>query len=113
MEVKNYEIRKAVIEDCGAIHRLIQELANYEKIPDGPKINVQVLERDGFGSRPVFECFVAVAKESNELIGYALYFYTYSAWEGKCLYLEDIYVQSLHRGKKIGLSFFQVLSKVI
>ena len=61
-----------------------------------------VLERDGFGSRPAFGCFVAAVKESNEVIGYAMHFNTYSAWEGKGLYLQDIYVQPLHR-KKVSL----------
>ena len=60
---------------------------------------LEVLERDGFGSRPLFQCFIAAAKESNNIIGYAMYYFTYSAWEGKCLYLEDIYVQPLHRKK--------------
>jgi len=79
-------------------------------MPDGPKIDVNVLEQDGFGSRPFFESFVAVAKESDEVVGYALYFYTYSTWQGKSLYLEDVYVQPLHRRKGVGLSFFQIVS---
>lgn len=38
------------------------------------------LEQDGFGTRPFFEAFVAVEKESNQIIGFALYFFTYSTW---------------------------------
>jgi len=111
MELEHYSVRKATKDDCGAIHQLIQELADYEKMPDGPKIDVKTLEQDGFGSRPFFESFVAVDKESNQIIGYALYFYTYSTWEGKSLYLEDVYVQPLHRSKGVGLLFFRVVSQ--
>jgi len=112
MELEDYVIRKAAIEDCGVLHKLIQELADYEQDPTGPKISVKILERDGFGSRPAFGCFVAAVKESNEVIGYAMHFNTYSAWEGKGLYLQDIYVQPLHRKKSIGLAFFRLLSKL-
>ena len=38
---------------------LIQELADYEKTPDAPKISVEVLEKDGFGDVKFFHCLVA------------------------------------------------------
>ena len=38
---------------------LIQELADYEKMPDGPKISAETLEEDGFGNETFFRCFVA------------------------------------------------------
>ena len=37
-----------------------------------------------------------------QLLGFALYFFTYSTWEGKCVFMEDLYVQPDHRGKGIG-----------
>ena len=38
---------------------LIQELADYEKMPNGPKISAQQLEEDGFGPHKYFHCMVA------------------------------------------------------
>ena len=38
---------------------LIQELADYEKMPDGPKISAETLEKDGFGEQQFFRCLVA------------------------------------------------------
>ena len=38
---------------------LIQELADYEKMPDGPKISAEQLEEDGFGPHKYFHCKVA------------------------------------------------------
>ena len=38
---------------------LIQELADYEKMPNGPKISAQQLEEDGFGPHKYFHCKVA------------------------------------------------------
>ena len=38
--------------------QLIQELAEYEKCPEGPTITVEELEEDGFGTKPFFHCKV-------------------------------------------------------
>ena len=42
-----------------SIRGLIQELADYEKMPDGPKISAEQLEEDGFGPHKYFHCKVA------------------------------------------------------
>ena len=64
--------------------------------------------RDGFGDRPWFECLIAEEIHFNEgnnclpktkPIGYALFFHIYSTWEGRSLYLEDLYVNPAFRGK--------------
>ena len=49
---------------------LIQELADYEKTPDAPKISVEVLEKDGFGEEKFFHCLVAeLGSEVSDMIG--------------------------------------------
>ncbi|XP_046457044.1 thialysine N-epsilon-acetyltransferase-like isoform X2 [Daphnia pulex] len=80
-------------------------------MPDGPQIDSKALEQDGFGVRPFFEAFVASEKDSNQIVGFALYFFTYSTWQGKSLYMEDIYVQPQHRRKGVGLSLFRSVSQ--
>uniref|UniRef100_A0A3B1J3K4 Spermidine/spermine N1-acetyltransferase family member 2 n=1 Tax=Astyanax mexicanus TaxID=7994 RepID=A0A3B1J3K4_ASTMX len=62
------------------------------------------LERDGFGPNPFFQCLVAevaqehCSPEGHTVVGYALYFYTYSTWRGRCVYMEDLYVMPNFRG---------------
>ncbi|KAJ9586448.1 hypothetical protein L9F63_019912, partial [Diploptera punctata] len=120
------------------------ELAVFEKMPDGPKIDESVLERDGFTSEhPYFHCFVAEtspedggdaivpdngeetsdlgacggstsgAGDSNgsPLLGFALYYYIYSTWKGKSLYLEDLYVTPSCRGQGLGSALFNRVTK--
>ena len=41
MAPTQYTVRPAKREDCPELIRLIQELADYEKMPDGPKIGVE------------------------------------------------------------------------
>jgi len=98
-------IRKAVRTDCQRIRALIQELADYEKMPDGPQISVERLEEDGFGKNPFFHCFVA--EISSQLVGFTLFFYTYSTWEGRSVFMEDLYVQPQHRGKGLGTKLWK------
>lgn len=36
--------------------------------------------------------------EKNErLVGYALYYYTYSTWNGRAIYVEDLFVKEEYR----------------
>lgn len=85
-----------------------------------------------FGIRPFFETFVAYSNELNQIVGFALYFFTYSTWviyyimggiltnklvfilqkQGKSLYMEDIYVQPQQRRKGVGLSLLRSVSQV-
>ena len=48
-----------------------------------------------------------VAAQQGKLVGYALYFYTYSSFLAKpTLYLEDLFVVEEHRKKGLGLALF-------
>ncbi|KAL7390686.1 hypothetical protein ABVT39_025825 [Epinephelus coioides] len=104
----NFKVRAATKEDCKDISRLIMELAVYEKMSDQVKISHEELERDGFCQNPFFECLVAEvpeehkSKEGFTIVGYAFYFYTYSTWKGRTIYLEDLYVMPEFRGRGIG-----------
>ncbi|EZA47040.1 hypothetical protein DMN91_001214 [Ooceraea biroi] len=102
-------IRKARREDCVAIIALIQELADFEKMSDGPKLDCKTLERDGFDGQPLFFCNVATFNE--KVIGYALFFYAYSTWCGKAMFLEDLYVTPEFRGKHIGIRLLKSVAK--
>ncbi|XP_018307258.1 uncharacterized protein [Mycetomoellerius zeteki] len=102
-------VRKARREDCEAIRTLIQELADYEKMPNGPEIDYKTLERDGFEGQPLYFCNVATSDE--KIIGYTLSYYTYSTWCGKSMYLEDIYVTPDFRGKHVGSKLLKAVAK--
>ena len=97
-------IRKGNKEDLKAAFALIQELAAYEKAPEEVENTVERMMKDGFGEKPVFAFFVA--EEGGEVVGLALYYYSYSTWKGKSLYLEDLVVREAHRGKGIGKQLF-------
>ncbi|MEQ9440244.1 MAG: GNAT family N-acetyltransferase [Cyclobacteriaceae bacterium] len=95
-------IRDGVKDDLPSVLKLIQELAEFERAPQEVEITLAELEHDGFGEKPVFEFFVAEDTEHNRIVGLALYFYSYSTWKGKCIYLEDLIVTASYRGQGVG-----------
>jgi GNAT superfamily N-acetyltransferase len=90
---------------------LIRELADFEKALTEVTNSVSRMEEDGFGSNPVFGFFVA--EEENQIHGIALYYYRYSTWKGKRLYLEDIVVTKSQRGKGVGKLLFEATMKKV
>lgn len=70
---------------------------------------LSVMEEDGFGINPTFVFFVA--EEQEKIQGISLYYYRYSTWKGKRLYLEDIVVTQSQRGKGIGKALFEATLK--
>lgn len=94
-------IRPATSADVPAIHRLIIELAVYEKEPDAVKATRADLQAALFGPRPVAEC--VLADVDGEAVGLALFFTNFSTWTGKPgLYLEDLFVMPTARGQGLG-----------
>ena len=100
------KIRPAVLSDVPAIHGLIVELAVYEREPDAVINTVSSLEADLFVHKC---CFAEVSELAGEVVGFALYFFGYSTWKGRTLYLEDIYVKESHRKHGIGQALFNTV----
>lgn len=94
-------LRKAQPQDAHIIIDLIQALADYEREPDAVKITADDVIQYGFGDKAVFSCILA--EWDGVITGFALYFLTFSTWEGKPgLYLEDLFVKPEYRGRGIG-----------
>lgn len=117
------KVRKAKKEDLPSVLSLIKELASYEKAPEEVKVTAKELEKDGFGKKKIFECFVACLTPSfpplleergpeGAVVGIALYYIKYSTWKGKCIYLDDIIVTESLRGHGIGKQLFEAVLQV-
>lgn len=111
-----YEILEATVDHCDAIRALIQELADFEEMPKGPKLSAAELARD-----LVENCwfgYVVLLKKPREnlavgtMIGYSICNYHYSTWEGKFLFIEDIYVTAKFRANGIGTAVWRQIAKV-
>jgi GNAT superfamily N-acetyltransferase len=103
----NIKLRKATESDLPVVLDLIKELAAFERAPNEVTVTLEELKNDGFEKNPVYE--IILAENNTEVLGMAFYFYAYSTWKGKCIYLEDIIVREALRGKKIGKLLFEAV----
>jgi GNAT superfamily N-acetyltransferase len=102
-------IRQAAPGDEKVIFYLIKELSLFEKAPEQVTNTATQLAKD------LFEdciCEAIVSELNNEIIGFALYYTSYSTWKGRCLYLEDFYVKEEHRNKGIGSLLFDKVVQI-
>jgi GNAT superfamily N-acetyltransferase len=104
--------RPAVLSDVPELLRLIVELAVYEKEPDAVRTTEADLERALFGDAPAVFAFVVDGDEPGELAGLAIWFLTFSTWEGvHGIHLEDLYVAPQHRGAGHGRALLARLAQ--
>lgn len=106
--MESIHIRKAMEPDAPALLGLIVALAEFEKL-DPPDDEAKArLVRDGFGSQPRFEAWLAFVDGGSDPVGYAFTFETYSSFLARpTLYLEDIFVSPEQRGKGVGTALLR------
>ena len=103
-------VRDAQPQDVPAIHALILELAAYERLLDAVVATEDDLMRTLFGDDRVARAMVAEVE--GAAVGMALWFRTYSTFEGRPgLWLEDLYVQPALRGRGIGKALLSRLAR--
>jgi GNAT superfamily N-acetyltransferase len=97
-------VRKATRLDSPRLVELIVGLAKFERLrPPDPKAKAR-LAKDIFDKK---WARVFVASIRGKLVGYALYFYTYSSFVARpTLYLEDIFVEESSRQEGVGRALF-------
>jgi GNAT superfamily N-acetyltransferase len=104
-------IRPATPADVPTIIQLIRALSDYEKLSDQVVIHETQLHEHLFGARPYAE--VLLAEEEGRVVGYALFFHTYSTFLGRpSLYLEDLFILPEHRGRGHGKGMLARLAKL-
>jgi GNAT superfamily N-acetyltransferase len=98
------QIREAKPGDETEIFNLIYALAVYEKAPEQVTNTPLQLAIDLFEDKI---CSAIVAEENKQIVGFSLYYISYSTWKGKCLYLEDFFVIPEKRKLGIGEELFK------
>jgi len=102
-------VRKGRKGDLKEVFELVRELAIYENGLHEVNNSPEAMEKDGFGPDPVFEFLVA--ENDRGIIGLSLYYYRYSTWKGKQLYLEDLIVTEKYRRSGAGTLLMEATIK--
>ena len=103
-------VRAASPADAPLIYALIRELADYEKLLDQVRASQADIEAILFADAPRAFCEIVLA--DGEPVGFALWFYNVSTFEGRCgLYLEDLFVRPAARGRGAGKALLRRLAQ--
>ena len=90
-------IRSAVPADTALILRFIADLAEYEHLSHEAQASEADIARDLFGPSP--KVFCELAYWEGRPVGFALWYYTYSTFQGRHgIWLEDLFVEPEARG---------------
>lgn len=102
-------IRPAAPSDVATILRFVRDLAAFEREPDAVAATEMDLAEALFGAVPAAEA--VIAEVDGKAVGFALFFPSFSTWTGRRgLYLEDLYVAPIARGRGIGTALLRHLA---
>lgn len=119
VDMSQVETREATKDDCKAIFEMLKELAEYEKLSENVRISEEALIADGFGEDRFYHALIAELVDRTKTpwgrrpVGYALFFYSYSTWDGRAAHLEDIFVRQQYRNRGIGTRLLRRVAKMI
>jgi GNAT superfamily N-acetyltransferase len=103
-------IRAATRGDLPEFLDLVDALADYERLDRPTPEARERLTRDGFGTRPLFQAYLA--ELDGRPVGYAITFFTYSSFLARpTLYLEDLFVLPDARRLGVGRALFTHLAR--
>lgn len=104
-------LRPATRDDVPLIAKLIQELAEYEKLAHTCVADDASVRENLFGDTPAAE--VVLAFIGDEPAGFALYYENYSTHlSRRGMHLEDLYVREHLRGQGIGKLLLSHLASI-
>lgn len=102
--VPGYRLRAARESDIPAIHALMREMAEFEKLTATFRATHDSLRASFFGPKPAANCLVITPEVGPDAaIAYIMWFHNYSSFlDRPGLYLEDVYISPAHRGRGLG-----------
>jgi GNAT superfamily N-acetyltransferase len=106
-----YLIRCAKPADAASLWSMVLELARYEKLEHRVSGSAEQLAAHLFRPSPPIECLVA--EQGRALIGYAIFYATYSTFRTQpMMWLEDLFVNERSRGLGVGRSMMARLAAI-
>lgn len=104
-------IRPPTPADVPRLFELVRELAIYEKLEHRLVGTPELLNEHLFGQTKYVESLVVDV--DGELVGYALFFPSYSSFLMRPGYwLEDVFVEPAHRGKGYGKGLLREIARL-
>ncbi|WKX99267.1 hypothetical protein Q1695_014278 [Nippostrongylus brasiliensis] len=101
-------LTRATPADAPVLMSMVRELAEFERMPEGVKIDDARLATDL--EKGCVDGFVL--REDDEPAAMLIFYYGYSTWAGQFIHMEDLYVRPAYRRKGYGRLLWQALGKL-
>lgn len=90
------KIVPAILSDYNEVHRMIMDFAIFQKTPEKVSITLdQMIEnKEDFKS--------LIIRDGDRAIGFATYYFGFSSWSGRHLFLDDLYLETDYRNQGLG-----------
>jgi GNAT superfamily N-acetyltransferase len=97
----SFTVSQIVPAEIPELLTLVRELARFERLEHEVQATVESLHDSFFGPQPAAGALIA--RQGEELAGYAIYFFTFSSFAGRPgLWLDDVYVRPAFRRQGLG-----------
>ena len=94
-------IRPARPGEAALVLQFVRELAEYEKLTHECVATEAMIDAALFGDQP--RIFCDIAEWAGDPVGFAVWYLSFSTFNGRSgIYLEDLFVRPVFRGKGIG-----------
>lgn len=119
----SFRLRRAVFDqrtdnDAKAILKLVNGLALYENALDEVHINESIYQIDGNGNgnNPLFHCILLEKADDGNcsvVVGMGFFYFGYSIeYNGRFLWLEDLFIEEKYRDNGFGKAIMYVLAGI-
>ena len=111
-------IREAVPADIPRLLELVQELADFERMPSAVEATADHFHRalfpdDNVSARGHALVAEVLTPQGPQVVGMAVWYVTFSTWLGRHgLWLEDLYVSPTQRGAGLGQALLSRLAQI-
>lgn len=97
--------------DVGLILRFIRKKADFDGVPHWVEATEEQLRTELFGPQP--KAFVLFAEMSGQVVGFAIYFLTFSSFLARPgIWLDDLFVNEETRSLGVGKALLTHLAKI-
>jgi len=102
----SFTVSQIVPAEIPELLTLVRELARFERLEHEVQATVESLHDSFFGPQPAAGALIA--RQGEELAGYAIYFFTFSSFAGRPgLWLDDVYVRPAFRRQGLGRALLE------
>jgi GNAT superfamily N-acetyltransferase len=102
------QVRNAQPADAKLLKQLIDEMGQHERM--SVFASEESLTVDGFGPKPMFHALLGMV--DGTVAGYALFYDCYSSFQGRGIFLEDLFVRQGFRGSGVGNAMLSNVAEI-